>query len=246
MSKQVPQHRGGRRRKDEALVLRDQYWVRRLQTHLRGESWSSIERRLWPNVKVGRREEGQGYRQPFAPSKIANGSRGLSDTLGDIPPFVKKSASAWMESEAVYSSCLWTALHEKSWVYRAIGGGWQISGHVSRRLTDHHYCGGGKVPRFTPAGVRRLGRLTHIDALGLLLLIGGRFDGGGFESALARLYVPAVFGRLCLVDLAFASLAGAFEELIGCRYLGIPNLRDKQASSAFNARDRRAWDSLPF
>ena len=105
--------KGGRSAKDAALVLRDTYWALRLKQHFPDQSYSSLERILWDGIKVGRRGEGQGYSQPFALAKVAAGTRGLSAYLDDVPPVVTKAGNLWPDSEAVYASCTWQALHSE-------------------------------------------------------------------------------------------------------------------------------------
>ena len=247
MDVQATGRRSGRRRKDDALILRDRYWALGLKAYLPDESLSSIERLLWLNIRVGRREEGQGYRQPFALAKIAAGTRGISDALDGTPPVVERARSLWPASEAVFTSCIWAALHERAWLHRAIGAVPGIGNDVRCRLKPHHLVANGRSqPWFSPAGICRLGRLTHLDALGLLLLGGGQTAGGTYEEVLAQLYVPPVFGRICQFDPIFAALEDTFRGLITRRYASVADLCDSRARAAFNSRSTRAWKLMQF
>ena len=237
--------KGGRSAKDAALVLRDTYWARRLKDHFPDQSYSSLERNLWDGIKVGRRGEGQGYSQPFALAKVAAGTRGLSAYLDDVPPFVRKAGSLWPDSEAVYASCTWQALHSKAFMCKALGQVTAACPEVLKRLPalPADWNRWHPVPE---AWVRRVGRLTHLDALGLLLFAGSRHAGYYREAYLANEYLPAVFGRLCLHDPAFSAIAGGVRALIAEAYPDLPRVDDPALQSAFASRSGRVEDQMLF
>lgn len=237
--------KGGRRTKDAALVLRDKYWALRLKAFLPNESYSSLERALWEGIQIGRRGEGQGYSQPFALAKVAAGTRGLSPDLEGVPPVVKKAGELWPDSEDVYRSCTWQALHAKAWLHRAVGRAPFACTEVLRRLPSWQVDLSGR-PRATEAWTRRVGRLTHLDALGLLLFSGSHHAGGELEAYLANLYVPAVYGRLCRKDPSFAAIAAEVKTLVMSAYPEVPALDDPAEQRAFAPRSKRAGDMMPF
>jgi len=234
------------RRKDEALRLRDRYWAMRLRAALPGESFSSIERLLWDTITVRRRMEGQGYSQPFALSKIASGKRGLSYDVEGTPKVVRTACSVWAESEAVFHSPVWTVLLRDAWQSSLLQRV-TLDGEIRRRLPSlHRRNASSRDVLLNGAGICRLGRMTHIDALGLLLLNGTRHGGGQHEAFLANLFVPAVFARLCQCDAVFASLADRMQELIDERYPDVSAQTEPGDRKAFNSRVSRAWDLMPF
>jgi hypothetical protein len=243
---QYSKHGLGRKPKDEALVLRDKYWVLRLKAHTL-QSYSRLERSLCEGITVGRRSEGQGYSQPFALSKIAAGKRGLSADLDSNPKLVEGASTLWPDSEAVYNSCIWGALSRTACFYKPQDRFVFASPEVLRRL-PHRYLVDDpyKRPRFTETGVRRLGRLTHIEALGLLLLNASGHAGWSHQAYVANLCVPAVFARLCKYDESFAAIADGVQSLIKERYEDIPDLCDPEEQKAFGPRFERAWTLMPF
>lgn len=228
--------------------MRDRYWALKLKADLPDESYASLERLLYENIQVRRREDGQGDSQPGALAKVASGTRGISSDVHGVPSIVQKAEQLWPGSSEPYCSLLWLALAPKAWLLHPFRK--QLSLVVdevrSRILSRHLASPKDGTGAFTAAGVRRLGRLTHIDALALLLLHGSKGNGDYKCAFMADLYATAVFARLARTDQVFALIADDLRSLIDERHPGVLRLDDPKACSAFNARDTRAWKLVPF
>jgi hypothetical protein len=227
----------GRPCKHEALVLRDQYWAISLRNRS-GQSYASLERELFPHVKVRKREDGEGYVQPFALSKVAAGTRGLAAGGHAIPAVVEHGEDRYPGSSQCYRSILWRALSSKRHQnLRPDDEG--VGNEVRARLRHDHLnrLEGASQWQLTELGVRRVGRLTHIDALGLLLASSYPLAGPSVASLLAGDCISAVFARLCKVDLVLRALKHPLVDLIKSH---APHaLRDFEASTVHTFKRRR-------
>jgi hypothetical protein len=138
-SKKQPLRRG-RKSKDEALVLRDQYWVLFLRSKLPEESYASLERLLCPHLQINRREDLMGYSQPFALSKVAKGKRGLSSNVGPPPPVVLHAEALAPGATEAFTSILWTALMPHLRPTHSGNQSGSLVTEVKRRLSPRHYA----------------------------------------------------------------------------------------------------------
>lgn len=209
----------GRPHKHEALVRRDQYWAISLREH-HGESYASLERTLFPHVKVRKREHGEGYIQPFALSKVAAGTRGLGTDRNAVPAVIKRGEARYAGSSQCFRSILWRALSEDAENGLQAVRDDEVAPEVRARLRSQHLTllDGGRQWRLTQLGVRRVGRLSHIDALGLLLAHSYPLAATSELSVLAEDCVSAVFARVCRVDSAFWALKDPLASLIKSRF----------------------------
>lgn len=209
----------GRPAKDAALCLRDRYWALSLKNSLPNESFASIERAIAPHLRVTRRDFGLGYSQPFALSKVANGSRGISGFVDGAPDVVLR-AEQWVPgSSDAFTSILWRALLAgESW--QSVWSGQEaLSDAVARRLMPRHFqAAGADTGRLNQAGVRRVSRLTHVDAIGLLLASSPRISGISHEALAAEDHVGPVLRRVCAVDAALRRLEVPLRQLIAERF----------------------------
>lgn len=212
----------GRPPKDAALALRDRYWVLYLKSHLPKDSYASLERKLLPHLTVTRRENGEGFSQPNSLSKVAAGARGLSSSLEGLPDVVRNAEALVPGAIAAYNSILWRALAEpNAWLesYQ------QVAPEVRSRLLAHHF-------RALPArhawrdypgglslhGIRRVSRLWHRDALGLLLCQCPPAIGLSQLSFTAENYVLHLLNWACHKDEALLTVKDDLLALIDGRY----------------------------
>lgn len=241
-------HRSGRPPKEAALRLRDRYWALKLKADLPAESYSSLERLLYEDVQVSRREFGQGYSQPFALAKVASGTRGVCSNDSGVPPVVQRAEQLWPGSSEAYCSLLWPALVSSGWLLGVVRRQVPpVADAVRRRLRSQHLdAAKADLLRLTAAGIRRVGRLTHLDALALLLINGSRHGQGSHLNFMADLYATPVFSRLSRTDKTFALIADELQALIEEAHPGVLRLDDPRACSAFDARESRALNLMPF
>lgn len=227
----------GRPRKDEALRLRDQYWILNLEAQLPEESLASLERILLPHVQVIQRGNGEGYSQPFSLTKVARGARGLSPHLDELPSVVSRAEQLWPGTIAVYKSILWSTLMGP---IDQSGIGFQydaVSPEVQSRLLERHFTISSKtgIKRLNRNGIRRLGRLRHLDALGLLLWHCPAVIGVSHFSLTAEAYVFHVLHRSSCRDPALRALAEALIALIKERFRVPPTVDTEPAAGNFLA-----------
>ncbi len=227
MNEQKQSHRRGPKPKDEALVLRDQYWALFVKSKFPDESYASLERVLCPHLNIKRREDLLGYSQPFSLSKIAKGERGLSAALGDPPHLVVRSEILAPGAREAFTSILWTALIQP---VRSTHEGIQcgsIAHEVVRRLTAvHHSLNPASHAGFrllNERGIRRLSRLRHRDALGLLLWYCPAVTKASRLSVTAEAYVFHLLNKCCDKDPALMKIKDGLIRLICERF----RIRDK-------------------
>jgi hypothetical protein len=227
----------GRSAKDPALRLRDRYWALNLKSSLPGESFASIERRIAPHLRVSRREFGQGFSQPFALSKVASGSRGISAFVDGTPDVVRRAEQWVAGSSGAFTSLLWrTLLPDATWqsVWSGVEG---LSEDVSRRLMPRHLQSTGVgVACLNEAGVRRVSRLAHVDAIGLLLARSPRISGITHEALAAEDCVGLVLRRVCAVDAALRQVEVPLRQLIKERFPQVPIDGQAGDTRAFTSR----------
>ncbi len=214
--------RRGRPVKDRALVLRDRYWVLQLRATT-GLTFATLERELMPHLSVGRRENGEGLSQPFALSKVANGSRGLSPYVEDVPSLVRRAEDVAPGSLAAYTSILWHALAPPTTVRKPLATLDGVSPTVASRMGDRFWRFHPAEPRqmLNDLGIRRAARLAHRDALGLLLCHCPPAADVSYTALLAELYVFHVLHQCCKQDPTMASLQVEFIDLAKARYRGL-------------------------
>lgn len=203
--------------KDPILVLRDRYWALSLRGLAGGKSFAELERDLCPHLHVRDREDGEGKVQPFSLSKVALGTRGLSPSVHGWPEKVAAAEAQYAGSSRAFTSLLWQVLacvrseegidHPARYVSDAV---------TARFGTQHHtrWIGSNVL---NEAGVRRAGRITHIDALGLLLWVSSPLSRAQRFGPLAATYVMASVERLNRKDPAFATLRDEIVRLISAR-----------------------------
>lgn len=211
----------GRPPKDLALVFRDRYWALSLQSIANGKSFAALERELSPNLRIRKRPDGEGNVQPFALSKVAKGTRGVSDSLGDIPEIVHAAEMRYPGSSWAYRSIFWIVLAKCEEVATVELLPLCISKAIRDRLREKHFevSSVGRVC-LTEIGLQRAGRLTHLDSLGLLLLTCSPVIKNYERSALANTYVPAALERLAIRDQIFGRLRSGLEDLLEDRFPG--------------------------
>jgi len=128
---------------------------------------------LQPHLRVTRRELSAGNSQPFSLSKVARGARGLSPDLKTLPPIVKRAEDVLPGSIAAFTSILWSALVDPAKFAASTGELCSVAPEVSGRLCERHFAGSSKnrldCRKLNLLGIRRLARLRHLDAVGLLL-----------------------------------------------------------------------------
>ncbi len=226
----------GRPRKDAALMLRDQYWICHLKDRLPGETFASLERRLGPHLRITRRSKEEGLSQPFAYSKVARGVRGLSASLEDVPSIVDRAEDLIPGMQSAFTSILWGAL-AKPGTRRG-----SIAPEVRARLHNRHY---GKKPEspddpgmLNAAGIRRISRLWHRDALGLLLCHCPVAIGYTSLSLQAEAYVLHLLHWCSRSDPAIQRVSASLATLINSRYPMPHSLREGYTPKIFPARKR--------
>lgn len=222
MEKQKLPTKQGRPPKDAALALRDRYWVLYLKSRLPEDSYASLERKLSLHLRVSKREHGEGFSQPGSLSKVAAGTRGLSASLEGLPDVVRNAEALAPGAIAAYNSILWRALAEpNAWLDLCQ----QVAPEVRSRLLAHHFqafparhawhsCPGA----LSIYGVRRVGRLWHRDALGLLLCHCPPAIGLSQLSFTAENYVLHLLNWACRKDEALLEVKDDLLTLIGARY----------------------------
>lgn len=216
-SKEQPLRRG-RKSKDEALVLRDQYWVLFLRSKLPEESYASLERLLCPHLQINRREDLMGYSQPFALSKVAQGKRGLSSSVGELPSVVLHAEALAPGATEAFTSILWTALMPHLRPTHIGNQSGSIAIEVKHRLSPRHYALQPAVNAglglLNEHGIRRLSRLKHRDALGLLLCHCSVHRKPSKISLTAEAYVFSLLQKCCDEDPALMAIKGSLNQLI--------------------------------
>ena len=225
----------GRPSKDAALVLRDRYWVLYLKSHLPQDSYACIERKLFPHLRVTRREHGEGLSQPGALSKVAAGTRGLSTSIEGIPDAVRNAEDLVPGATAAYTSILWSVLAEPSALPVSDQ---KIGSEVRARLFERHFSALPAKPSsqglLSLYGVRRVSRLWHRDALGLLLYHCPASIGVSRLSLTAEAYVSHLSGLICRRDLALRVVQDDMLALMKARF-GVPVRQGAMAERLFLA-----------
>ena len=212
----------GRPPKDPALVLRDQYWALFLRAHSPGESYASLERTLLPHLRITQRGDGQGSSQPFSLSKVAMGHRGLSPHLGPPPLIVNRAEDLVAGAKGAFTSVLWSTLAQP-WPLEGVKDQYaEVAPEVRSRLTDRHFSVMPKT-RFglrllNSNGIRRVSRLRHRDALGLLLCYSPAVVGFSKQSLTASSYVFYALKRGCQSDPALMAIKDTLIKLINERF----------------------------
>lgn len=223
----------GRPRKDGALRLRDQYWICHLKDRLPGETFASLERRLGPHLRVTRRSKEEGLSQPFAYSKVARGVRGLSASLEDVPLIVHRAEDLTPGVQSAFTSILWTALAKPG---TRCGS---ISPEVRVRLHDRHYSkkpGNSDDPgMLNAAGIRRISRLWHRDAMGLLLCHCPVAIGYTYLSFQAESYLLHLLHWCSRSDPAIQRVSASLAAIIDSRYPMPHNFRVGYTQKIFPA-----------
>lgn len=224
--------RRGRQPKDPALVLRDRYWALHLQSQLPDESFASLERKLMAHLRIGRRENGEGYSQPFSLSKIARGTRGLSSRLDEVHPIVLRADQLVPSSLAVYTSILWRALVSGPESERQIGSSQLVTREVINRMSDRHFESRAAL-KLNLLGVRRLSRISHIDAVGLLLRQCEPAIDATTTSLTAEAYIFHLIHRSSIRDCALQAIQKDLVGLVKERYPGLRAKDDQDSTKIF-------------
>lgn len=219
MEKQRIPAKQGRLPKDAALALRDRYWVLYLKARLPEDSYASLERKLFPHLQITKREHGEGFSQPGSLSKVAAGTRGLSASLEGRPDVVRNAEALVPGAIAAYNSILWAALVEPhAWS----GTSQRIAPEARARLFERHFLALPAKPSSPGSlnlyGVRRVSRIWHLDALGLLLCHCPPAIGVSKLSLTAEAYVPNLLHRICQRDPALTAVKDELAALIAERY----------------------------
>ncbi|MPS90003.1 MAG: hypothetical protein E2585_15160 [Comamonas sp.] len=222
MEKQRIPAKQGRPSKDAALALRDLYWVLYLKRRLPEDSYASIERKLFPHLRISKREHGEGFSQPGSLSKVAAGKRGLSASLEGIPDVVRNAEALVPGAIAAYNSILWRALAEpNAWLDSCQ----DVAPEAQIRLFAHHFqalpamhAGRSRPGALSLYGVRRVSRLWHRDALGLLLCHCPPVIGISPLSFTAENYVLHLLNWACRRDVTLLTVKDDLLALIGDRY----------------------------
>jgi hypothetical protein len=189
----------GRPAKDFALILRDRYWALKVRGGLPpGTSLAALERELFPHLKIVKREDGEGYSQPFGLTKVAAGQRGICSDWS-VPVVVVKAEARCPGSLAAYRSILWPALFEAFGERGPVTSNGEIAQDLLCRFKPRHYSFLGNW-QLSKSGVLRAARLAHRDALGLLLFNCPAFAGINRTTMFARDCVPGAFLRACQKD----------------------------------------------
>lgn len=206
----------GRPPKDQALKLRDQYWVCHLNNRLPGETFASLERKLAPHLRITWRGKEEGYSQPFAYSKVARGARGLSASLEDVPEIVHRADELALGMRSAFTSILWAALVKPG------NRRGSIAPEVRSRLFDHHFSilpeSADDAGRLNASGILRVSRLWHRDALGLLLCHCPAAIGHSSLSLKAEAYVQHMLHWCAHTDPAINMIHDPLKPLIESRY----------------------------
>jgi hypothetical protein len=206
----------GRPSKDQALKLRDQYWVCHLNNRLPGETFASLERKLAPHLRITWRGKEEGYSQPFAYSKVARGARGLSASLEEVPEIVHRADELAPGVRSAFTSILWAALVKPG------NRRGSIAPEVRSRLFDHHFSippeSADDVGLLNASGILRVSRLWHRDALGLLLCHCPSVIGTSVLSLKAEAYVQHMLYWCASGDPAMNMIRDALKPLMASRY----------------------------
>jgi hypothetical protein len=239
MNKQKQPHRRGPKPKDEALVLRDQYWALFVKSKFPDESYASLERVLYPHLKITRREDSLGYSQPCTPSKIARGKHGLSRTLGALPAVVERAEALVPGAIEAFTSILWTALMPPLMSTHDGDRRGSISIEVTSRLNARHFAPKSAVHAglglLNVQGIRRLSRLRHLDALGLLLCYCPVHMKPSKLSLTAEAYVLYLLQRCCDKDPGLMAIKSSLIKLLSARFRIQANTRCSYAGKVFLA-----------
>lgn len=214
--------RRGRPNKDPALVLRDRYWALNLEA-MTGDTLASLERKLLPQLRIGRRENGEGHSQPFSLSKVARGTRGLSPYLNIVPDVVRRADRVAPGSMAAFTSILWYALASPTTALKQLATLDGVADAVATRIFERHWDFHAvlKCRILNRLGIRRAARLGHRDALGLLLCHCPPAAEVSHIAVLAELYIFHVLNQCCKHDVALTMLRDQLLELLSDRYTGL-------------------------
>jgi len=231
--------------KDPLLVLRDRYWALTLQRLAGGKSFAALERELCPHLHIRLRDDGEGRVQPFSLSKVAAGTRGLSPSASGWPEKVEQAERRYRGSSSAFKSLLWKVLACAREGRGLENPGPYVSDEVARRFSERHQSLIDGCNMLNASGLRRAGRLTHIDALGLLLWICSSMSGVRHLEPLAATYVQSMVERLTLADPAFAVLRGEIVQQIAGRLPEAIPFGQPFSSRTFQSR-RGQLDTVPF
>ena len=234
-----PKRPMGRPRKDAALTLRDRYWALSLQRAKPEESFASLELMLQPHLRVTRRELSAGNSQPFSLSKVAHGARGLSPDLKTLPPIVKRAEDVLPGSIAAFTSILWSVLVDPAKFAVSTDEFCSVAPEVSGRLRERHFSGsssnGLDFRKLNLLGIRRLARLRHLDAVGLLLWHSLPAGPPSKRSITAEGYFFNSLRLYCRSDVALQDLMDLLTDLIKQRYPKIVCINSATGAKLFLA-----------
>lgn len=200
---------------------------------------ASLERALYPHLKVTRRQDLLGYSQPFALSKVVQGKRGLSSSVGVQPPVVLRAEDLAPGAIEAFTSILWTALMPPLRSQHEENQRGSISIEVTSRLNARHFAPKSAVHAglglLNVQGIRRLSRLRHRDALGLLLCYCPVHMKPSKLSLTAEAYVLYLLQKCCDKDPALMAIKSSLIRLLNDRFRIQANTRCSDADNNFLA-----------
>lgn len=212
----------GRPKIDPALQLRDAYLAWSLCYSV-GCSFSELERCLYPRGTFARREIVGGFSQPNSFSRAASLKRPLPSAL--LALVERYCPELFISTQSI----LWAVLSETP----VLQLDWLSSdGSRSRGSELQTGDGGYEDLSHLTLGIRRLGRLTSLGALGAILWRGSMGPDRHGNTALADDCAIDIFRRLMLCDPAFFEVGHQISRLIDAQ------LDDRRALDLYAASMR--------
>lgn len=212
----------GRKGKDPALVQRDRYWALDLRrsTEL---SFAELERLLNLNITVTQRDYGSGHQQPFALSKVAAGSRGLSADWS-IPEIVQRAEDRFAGTALPFQSIAWRAL-SRNWTC-CVRSDDHVNPNLRASLRAEHLerCRCGNGWNLTLRGIELARHRPELDTFGLLLMNSRRDD--DVEGDLAEESACLMLSSLLKSDTTLACLEQQIADVLSKVHPEVSSRRD--------------------
>ena len=150
------------------------------------------------------------------------GQRGLSPRLGPPPLIVTRAETFAAGAKCAFTSVLWSILAQPMPIKDVKDQYAEVAPEVRRRLAERHFFGRPDT-RFglrllNENGVRRISRLRHRDAVGLLLSCSPAVVGYSKQSLIAKEYVFYAIKRTCQSDPSLMTIKDKLIQLINERF----------------------------
>ncbi len=177
-------------------------------------------------------------------ARPAAGTRFIGRKRIGLPEAISLGEVHVPTSSNCYRSVFWLALRGSESQPSAEFFDRLVCPEIERRFRSHHWTDRKKL-LLNNVGIRRAARLTHIDALGLLLLQCRPWAQASEESLSAERYIDHLFLRLCARDSVFNELREVMKDAITVYFKHAFCWNQSKKASPFQTQRLSAF-AVPF